>query len=100
MASSSSARAEAALAAVTLIWGSSFTLVKQALDDVSVLLFVSLRFALAGAVLLAIYRRPLLLDWNAGRRGLRGGLWCGLLLTGAYLLQTYGQRFTTPARSG
>lgn len=100
MASNTSTRAEWALAAVTVVWGTSFTLVKQALDDVSVILFVALRFALAGAVLLAFYRRPLLLDWRENRVGLRGGLWCGLLLTGAYLLQTYGQRYTTPARSG
>ena len=97
---STSARAEWALAAVTLLWGSSFTLVKQALDDVSVILFLALRFALAAAVLLVLYRRPLLLDWRQQRRGLRGGMVCGLLLTAAYLLQTYGQRYTTPARSG
>ena len=100
MPSTSSTRAGWALAAVTIVWGSSFTLVKQALDDVSVMLFLALRFALAGAVLFVLYRRPLLLDWKKGRQGLRGGLWCGLLLTGAYLLQTYGQRYTTPARSG
>ena len=100
MRSTSPARAEWALAAVTLLWGSSFTLVKQALDDVSVILFLALRFALAGIVLLVLYRRPLLLDWRKGRQGLLGGIWCGLLLTGAYLLQTYGQRYTTPARSG
>ena len=100
MRSTSSARAEWALAAVTILWGSSFTLVKQALDDVSVMLFLTLRFALAGLVLFTLYRRPLLADWRETRTGLRGGLWCGLLLTGAYLLQTYGQRYTTPARSG
>ncbi|MEP7361906.1 MAG: DMT family transporter [Acidobacteriota bacterium] len=100
MQSGTSGRAEWALAAVTIIWGTSFTLVKQALDDVSVILFVALRFAVAGAVLLVLYRRPLLLDWRSGRQGVRGGLWCGLLLTAAYLLQTYGQRYTTPARSG
>lgn len=93
-------RAELALAAVTLVWGSSFTLIKQALDDVSVLLFLAMRFTLAGLVLLALYRRALLLDWQSQRRGLRGGLVCGALLTGAYLLQTYGQQYTTPARSG
>lgn len=93
-------RAELTLAVVTLVWGSSFTLIKQALGDVSVLLFLTLRFALAGAVLLALYRRALALDWAAQRRGVRGGLVCGGLLTGAYLLQTYGQQYTTPARSG
>lgn len=93
-------RAEVALAAVTLVWGSSFTLIKQALNDASVLLFLAMRFTVAGVVLLALYRRELMLDWAAQRRALRGGLVCGGLLTGAYLLQTYGQQYTTPARSG
>ena len=89
-------RPEVALAAVTILWGSSFTLVKTAIEDVSVVLFIALRFSVAALTLLWIYRRDL-----AGQgRAVRGGVWCGLLLTVAYLLQTFGQRYTTPARSG
>jgi len=93
-------RAELTLALVTLVWGASFTLIKQALADVSVLLFLALRFALAAVVLLALYRRELATDYRTQRKGALGGLLCGGLLTGAYLLQTYGQQYTTPARSG
>lgn len=89
-------RPELALAAVTLLWGSSFTLVKSALDDVSVVLFLALRFTVAAVALACLYWRQLAGNGAA----IRGGIWCGLLLAAAYLLQTFGQKFTTPARSG
>jgi len=89
-------RPELALAAVTLLWGSSFTLVKSAIEDVSVVLFLALRFSVAAVALILVYRR----DCWSDSRAIRGGIWCGLLLTAAYLLQTFGQRYTTPARSG
>ncbi len=91
-------RAELALAAVTLIWGATFVLVKQALDDVSTLLFLTLRFSLAGLALLAAFRGR----YGGGprlARGLRGGLLAGTLLFAGYVFQTTGLRHTTPSKS-
>ena len=88
--------AEAALAAVCLIWGSTFVLVKNALADISPALFLALRFSIAAAVLAAIYfvrRQPLRPQWRAG-------VVTGLFLYAGYLLQTLGLQFTTPAKSG
>ena len=52
-------RADLALMAVALIWGSTFVIVKEALEQVSTLLFLALRFALAAGALAVIYRfRP------------------------------------------
>ena len=88
--------AEIALASVCLIWGSTFVLVKNALDDVSPALFLAFRFSIATVLLFAVYiarRKPGALAWS-------GGLVTGLFLFVGYLLQTLGLQFTTPAKSG
>jgi drug/metabolite transporter (DMT)-like permease len=90
-------RGDLALAFVCLIWGSTFVLVKNALNDISTVLFLAVRFSAATLVLLAVYslrRRP----W--GMDGLRAGFVVGSFLYAGYLLQTLGLRYTTPARSG
>ena len=46
----SRSRAELALAGVTVIWGSTFVLVKSALADISTFLFLALRFTVAALV--------------------------------------------------
>ena len=48
--------AELALAGVTVIWGTTFVVVKSALQDVSTFVFLALRFWVAAAALLLIYR--------------------------------------------
>src|SRR5215210_1341609 len=90
-------RGDVALAAIALVWGSTFVLVKAALADVSTMLFLALRFGLATLALAAIYaaRRR---SWRAG--GFGAGLWVGAFLYAGYLLQTVGLRYTTPAKSG
>ncbi|HQR30533.1 MAG TPA: DMT family transporter [Anaeromyxobacteraceae bacterium] len=90
--------ADLALLLLTLVWGTTFTLVKRVLDaGTSPGAFLSLRFGLATAVLAAIWllRRP--------RRTpglLRDGGMLGLAMFAGFALQTFGLRFTTPARSG
>jgi drug/metabolite transporter (DMT)-like permease len=49
-------RAELALVFNTLIWGSTFVVVKEALTGITPLLFMALRFGLATLVLLAMFR--------------------------------------------
>jgi drug/metabolite transporter (DMT)-like permease len=90
-------RAELALAAVCLIWGSTFVLIKSALDDISTLLFLALRFSIAAMVLAGIYavRRR---SWQLG--GWRTGMVVGGFLFIGFFFQTLGLRFTTAAKSG
>ena len=57
-------RAEAALVLNTVIWGSTFVVVKQALHDVSPVLFLALRFTLATIALLVLFRG----SWNHPRK--------------------------------
>lgn len=86
-------RAELALAGVTIIWGSTFVLVKSALTDISTYLFLTLRFTVAAVVLLAIYRGAL------RRKGIWPGVFAGCLLYAAYVCQTLGLELTTPSKS-
>ena len=91
-------RAEAALVVNTLIWGSTFVVVKQALHDVSPILFLALRFTLASAVLLVLFRG----SWSHPRnpRGsLAGGALAGIFLFSGYAFQTIGLQFTTAPKS-
>ena len=52
-------KADLLLAFCTLIWGATFVIVKSALADSSVFVFLALRFSLAAAVLAVIYRREI-----------------------------------------
>ncbi|MBK5292793.1 MAG: DMT family transporter [Acidobacteriia bacterium] len=90
-------RAELAILAVTIVWGATFVIVKSALHDVSTVLFLTLRFLLASAVLALVYRSSLHRRQMAAAA--RPGLLAGLFLAAAYLLQTAGLEFTTPSKS-
>ncbi len=86
------------LIAVAFIWGTTFVLVKQALAEVSTLLFLALRFTAAAAVLALIFRR----EFSSPKRleSLRGGLIAGVLLFAGYVLQTFGLRYTSASKTG
>lgn len=86
-------RAELALFAVTAIWGTTFVVVKGALADMSPLLFLAARFAVAAMVLGAIYRKKI------RRSALQAGALAGGLLFTAFVFQTQGLALTTPSKS-
>lgn len=81
---------------MTLIWGSTFVLIKEALKDSSPLLLNAVRMALA-AVLLALYYRKHLNTWT--RPALISGVLVGIFLYLGYALQTTGLKLTTPSKS-
>ncbi len=91
-------RADLALGGIALIWGSSFVIVKQALADVSTLLFLAARLSLA-AVALALAFRLHYPGSRSAREVLPGGLIAGLCLFSGFALQTFGLRYTTPSKS-
>ncbi len=94
---------DAALVFVAMIWGTTFVLVKEALQDVSSLLFLALRFAFASVALVAFF-------WGKGRAdaarlsdlgpSLRAGVLAGIFLFSGYVLQTFGLKYTTAAKAG
>ncbi len=89
-------RADLLLAFIAAIWGSTFVVVKAALEDSSVVLFLALRFTLAAAALAILFRRRIWPD----RISLRNGSTAGMFLIAGYVLQTTGLRYTTSAKSG
>jgi drug/metabolite transporter (DMT)-like permease len=91
-------KVDGSLLAVTLIWGATFVLVKQALADVSTLLFLTLRFSIAAAVLAFIFRK----EFRASNAlaSLRRGVLAGVFLFGGYVLQTAGLNFTSASKAG
>src|SRR5262245_9446463 len=88
--------ADLALVAVTIVWGSSFTLVKQSLSQVSPLLFIALRFSIASAVVLAFMPGAVL---RISLETLRRGTILGGLLLAGFVFQTLGLGRTSPSRS-
>jgi len=93
---SRSIKAHLLLVLVTLIWGSTFVLIKEALNDSSPLLLNAVRLALA-AVLLALYYRKHLTVCT--RPSLIAGAIVGVFLYLGYALQTAGLKLTTPSKS-
>lgn len=91
-------RADLALAGNALIWGSTFVVVKRALDDASPLIFLALRFALATLALALIFRGR----WNVQERlaaSMAGGVVAGFCLFAGYAFQTVGLQYTSAAKS-
>lgn len=86
-------RAELALAGVTVIWGTTFVIVKSALADVSTFVFLTLRFWIAAVALILIYRSAI------RGKGIGAGILAGSLLFTAYVFQTLGLERTTPSKS-
>lgn len=89
--------AEWSLVFVCLLWGTTFVLVKNALADVSTVLFLAVRFGAATLILLVSY---LLRGGRLTSQGVLPGVAVGVCLFGGYLLQTFGLRYTSPAMSG
>ncbi|HSN15418.1 MAG TPA: DMT family transporter [Anaeromyxobacteraceae bacterium] len=89
--------ADLALLVLTLFWGTTFSLVKEALEGASVGVFLSLRFAVALVMVASVWA---VRGDRAGRRLLRHGALLGLAMLAGFWLQTLGLRHTTPARSG
>jgi drug/metabolite transporter (DMT)-like permease len=89
-------RAHLLLLAVVAIWGSTFVLVKDALNDISPLLFNLIRMALATLCLAAVYRKHLR---RLTLEALTGGAVAGFFLAVGYQFQTAGLALTTPSKS-
>jgi drug/metabolite transporter (DMT)-like permease len=91
-------KVDGSLVAVALVWGATFVLVKQALADVSTLLFLTLRFSAAAIVLALLFRNEFRVP-DAWASLLRGAF-AGLFLFGGYVLQTAGLKFTSASKAG
>lgn len=78
------------LVTVTMIWGTTFVVIKEALDTISVPLLLALRFTLAG----------LLLAWAGwDKRALIPALILGLLSLAGFVTQTIGLSITSASNA-
>ena len=84
------------LFAAAIIWGTSFFIMKNALDVIPVFFLLALRFT-AGAVLLALIAGPRWKNFTPDY------LWRGAVMGGflflAYSIQTFGLALTTPSKN-
>ena len=84
------------LFAAAIIWGTSFFIMKNALDVMPVFSLLAVRFT-AGALLLG------LVCWNRWKAFSADYLWRGAIIGAflflAYLIQTYGLERTTPSKN-
>lgn len=85
---------ELALVAAAVLFGSTFLVVQEAIEDVEPLPFLAVRFLLGAAVLWPLARRrPATAgEWRAGGAA-------GLALLAGYVLQTVGLQYTGSATS-
>ncbi len=79
--------ADLGLLGVSIIWGSTFVLVKESLNAASPFSFLFMRFAIAALFLLLLHPRAIL---RMGGDCLRDGFILGSFLFAAFSLQTWG----------
>ncbi len=89
-------KADLALLLVTVGWGASFILTKNALADLPTFNFLAIRFLLAFVIGLGLFSSRLK---NLNRRTLISSGIVGSVLFAGYALQTIGLHFTTTSKS-
>jgi drug/metabolite transporter (DMT)-like permease len=88
--------ADGALVVTTLVWGTTFFLAKEMLARWPPLAYMALRFAVASALMIALFRRDF---FRATRGARRAGALLGLLMGVGFALQAAGQVYTTASKS-
>ena len=82
---------------VTLLWGATFAIIKEALNDISTMLFISIRFSIVGVLLLPILFIKKV-DFN--KSVIYSGCLLGFILFMGFATQTVGLKYTTATKSG
>ena len=88
-------RWELALIGIAVIWGATFTVVKDAVERMPPFLFLGLRFALATGVLAIVGAFK-----GVTKQEARAGAITGVALFAGYAFQTVGLQYTTASNAG
>lgn len=84
------------LLAATIVWGTSFFILKETIEQVPTFYVIAIRFIVAGLGLWLIFLKRLK---NIDKNSIKKGAFLGLCLAGAYIAQTIGLKHTTPGRN-
>ncbi len=88
--------AQIGMVLTTMIWGVTFVMVKNALNDAPPFMFATLRFGLAFFISIIYINRKILV---LNKQEIIGGIVCGFLLFSGYACQNFGLILTTPSKS-
>ena len=88
---------ELALIAIASIWGLTFVMVKDAIEELPTMAFLAYRFIPASLIVAVVFRAQLA---RLPRDGWWAGAVMGVFLTGGYIFQTLGLEETTASNTG
>ena len=89
--------AEGALVAIAAVWGLTFVMVQDAIEELPSMAFLAYRFIPAGLIVALIFRRSLA---RLPAPGWRAGIVMGVFLTAGYIFQTVGLEYTSASNAG
>jgi drug/metabolite transporter (DMT)-like permease len=89
--------AELGLVGIAAVWGATFTMVQDAIEQLPTMAFLGYRFTAAALLVGVIFWRPLR---RLGRDGWRAGLAMGVFLTAGYVFQTLALEHTSASNTG
>ncbi len=90
-------KGEIALLMITVIWGATFPIIKESLNDSTPFAFVAVRFSIASLILLPFFLKKVK---HLDKKTLKAGLVLGVLMFGGFITQTIGLNHTTATKSG
>ena len=88
---------ELGLIGIAAVWGLTFPMVQDAVEELPTMAFLGYRFTAAAVLVAVIFRRQLA---GLSRRGWNAGLVMGAFLTAGYVFQTLGLEKTTASNAG
>jgi drug/metabolite transporter (DMT)-like permease len=88
---------ELALIGIASIWGLTFVMVKDAIEELPTMAFLAYRFIPAALIVAVVFRGQL---GRMPRDGWLAGAVMGVFLTGGYIFQTLGLEETTASNTG
>lgn len=80
----------------TLIWGTSFFILKNAIDVFPTFFVLAVRFSLSAVLIGLIFIKKII---KIDKKAALHGAIIGLVVAGAYALQTVGLKYTTPSKN-
>jgi drug/metabolite transporter (DMT)-like permease len=90
-------KGEWALILNTIIWGATFVIIKNALEDISPMSFIAFRFLTAAAIMLPFIKK---IFKDLDKKTLAAGSILGFLYFAGFATQTVGLNYTTATKSG